>query len=139
MLCRFENELKLLLILSSKSRYILQPVGAVKDAPVYGILEPFCELGSLGILLHAAKAKQCPSGKIEDLGENPCILSAPARICAAHDLICAVSYCHTESIIIRDIKPENMLVVSFDAALFSGPTWTIESIPSDRSWALSAN
>jgi serine/threonine protein kinase len=93
--------------LSAKSQHVLRPIGVVRDAPVYGILEPFYELGSLGKLLHEAKYRNWQSDDIP----SSMLLSKNARICAARDVMCAIAHCHAENIIVRDIKPENVLLV----------------------------
>jgi serine/threonine protein kinase len=108
-LSRFENELKLLMHLSAKSQHVLRPIGEVRDAPVYGIIEPFYELGSLGKLLHEAKSRNLPSDG-HHLNSS-LMLCKSARFCAARDVMCAVAHCHAENIIVRDIKPENVLLV----------------------------
>ena len=107
-IARFENEWKLLDALSSSSQHFLRPIGIIREAPVYGILQPYYELGSLGNVLHAAMHFHSSDAAQVQLTLK---LSAAARICAARDLMCAVAYCHDEKIIIRDIKPENVFLV----------------------------
>jgi serine/threonine protein kinase len=132
---RFENELKLLTLLSFNSEHVLRPLGSIREAPLYGIIQPYCELGSLGKLLHDAKYISCGETGIHET----LMLSAAARVCAARDLLCAVSHCHNEKVIVRDIKPENILVVRTRAFSKRSLEWSLNVDDFDRAWISSAN
>ena len=92
---RFEAEVKLLTQLSEESNFVVQPVGMVDSPPNYAVILPLFPFGSMDGILHSFKYEQ---------------IAFPLQQQFAADMCAAVLHGHSKGIIIRDIKPANMLV-----------------------------
>jgi len=95
---RFEAERKHLHELSQGSggENVLRPIGVIAQAPTYALVLPYCRLyGSLDKVVH---------------GFGRPSLTAAWRLCLARDCVAGVVAAHAAGLVIRDIKPANVLV-----------------------------
>eukprot|EP01060_Flectonema_neradi_P002069 TRINITY_DN11250_c0_g2_i1.p1 TRINITY_DN11250_c0_g2~~TRINITY_DN11250_c0_g2_i1.p1 ORF type:complete len:620 (+),score=143.35 TRINITY_DN11250_c0_g2_i1:58-1917(+) len=100
---RFDAEVSLLTKLSEDSIFVARPVGKIHSPPTYAVVLPYFPYGSMDTVIHSFKYEQIPYSLREQF---------------AADLCAAVLHGHSRGIVIRDIKPANMLVdVNLNTAL----------------------
>eukprot|EP01061_Rhynchopus_euleeides_P021314 TRINITY_DN34796_c0_g1_i1.p1 TRINITY_DN34796_c0_g1~~TRINITY_DN34796_c0_g1_i1.p1 ORF type:complete len:629 (+),score=241.92 TRINITY_DN34796_c0_g1_i1:34-1887(+) len=94
-LTRYEAELSMLCKLSSSSTHFVRPVAHITQPPTFAVVLPFFAHGSMDTVLHNPKYAR---------------LDWPLRMLFCTDIALAVAHCHKHNVIIRDVKPGNMLV-----------------------------
>eukprot|EP00659_Diplonema_papillatum_P012836 gene12836-19782_t len=89
--------------LSEASRHVARPVAHISQAPTFAVIIPLYAHGSMDFVLHNPKYTA---------------LDWKLRLLFCLDVTSAVAFCHERNVIIRDIKPANMLVdARYHAAL----------------------
>ena len=94
-LARYEAELTMLCALSASSESFVRPLAHITQPPSFAVVLPFYEHGSMDSLLHNPKYAR---------------LDWPLRMLFCQDVVAAVQHCHKHNVIVRDVKPANMLV-----------------------------
>ena len=92
---RFEAELSILCQLSATSEHFVRPLAHITKPPIFAVILPLYAHGSMDTILHHPRYSR---------------LDWHLRLLFCLDIAYAVQHCHAHSIIIRDVKPGNMLV-----------------------------
>ena len=104
---RFAAERRAAWALADASPFVLRPLATVVDAPVMAVALPFCgRFRSLDVLLHGgAKHDWSPAG------DRGCVAPSRAwRALLAFDAARGVAAAHASGVVLRDVKPANVLV-----------------------------
>lgn len=122
---RFAAERRAAWALADASPFVLRPLATVVDAPMMALVLPFCgRFRSLDVLLHGgARHDWSPAG------DRGCVTPSRAwRALLAFDAARGVAAAHASGVVLRDVKPANVLVgddgvgrlADFELSFFAG-------------------
>ena len=96
---RFAADRKWLWSLSADCPYFLRPLATVLNAPTVGLVLPYCQRQSLDFVLHK---------------HSQLLLAVFAR-----DAAFGLAFAHSKGVVLRDIKPANILISNEGVAQFT--------------------
>ncbi|EGB08635.1 hypothetical protein AURANDRAFT_64030 [Aureococcus anophagefferens] len=122
---RFAAERRAAWALADASPFVLRPLATVVDAPVMAVVLPFCgRFRSLDVLLHGGATHDWSPA-----GDRGCVTPSRAwRALLAFDAARGVAAAHASGVVLRDVKPANVLVgddgvgrlADFELSFFAG-------------------